>query len=661
MISDFTLPIHKAILEMSRYYKRALLVAIDLTLLSATVWTALSLRFGVLYVPPTAANFALVVAAPLISIATLWRFQVYRVVTRFVSYRVVTQIAVSLVLATLVWSLIVFMTGQNGIPRSIILPFCLCAILLLVAARYAIKFMLDSVDLPRPVLYQNPRDPPKPTLIYGADRMGIELLHNVRRARDREIVGFIDSSPTLWRQYIAGVKVYAPSRMARVIERAGVREVLVALPGSQKRERREVLKALGKLPVTVKILPAYEDLTSGHVDVSSLRDVDVNDLLGRDPVRPRPELLARSTKGKSVLVTGAGGSIGSELVRQVVGQSPRLIVLLDISEPALYKIEMEILEHLAKLPEDVDKPRVKAMLGSVTDAKLVMDILLENKIQTIYHAAAYKHVPIVERNASAGIENNVIGTQIMAECASKLGVERFVLISTDKAVRPTNIMGASKRLAELVLQAEAAEHTGTVFTAVRFGNVLDSSGSVIPRFREQIKSGGPITVTHPDITRYFMSIPEAAELVVQAGAMATGGEVFVLQMGDPVRIADLARLMVRLSNLEVKDDSNPDGDIALVYTGLRPGEKLYEELLIGACTETTEHPRIFKSDEPFLSSAELKREIAELRAVAATRDIAAIKIVLSRTVEGYAPSPEPVVAEREEAAPLWSTTSQTVH
>jgi FlaA1/EpsC-like NDP-sugar epimerase len=249
----------------------------------------------------------------------------------------------------------------------------------------------------------------------------------------------------------------------------------------------------------------------------------------------------------------------------------------------------------------------------------------------------------------------------MAECASKLGVERFVLISTDKAVRPTNIMGASKRLAELVLQAEAAEHTGTVFTAVRFGNVLDSSGSVIPRFREQIKSGGPITVTHPDITRYFMSIPEAAELVVQAGAMATGGEVFVLQRGDPVRIADLARLMVRLSNLEVKDDSNPDGDIALVYTGLRPGEKLYEELLIGACTETTEHPRIFKSDEPFLSSAELKREIAELRAVAATRDIAAIKIVLSRTVEGYAPSPEPVVTEREEAAPLWSTTSQTVH
>jgi FlaA1/EpsC-like NDP-sugar epimerase len=656
---------HKKILEMSRYYKRALLIAIDLTLLSITIWVALSLRFGVLYVPPTAANLALVVAAPLIAIGMLWRFQVYRVVTRFVGYRVVSQIALSLGIATLVWSLIVFMAGQYGIPRSVIIPYWLCTTLLLVGTRYAIKLVIESVELPTGAHYPALRDPPKPTLIYGADRMGLELLQNVRRARDREIVGFVDSSPTLWRQYVAGVKVYAPNRMERVIERAGVREVLVALPGNQKRERREVLRVLGRLPVTVKVLPAYEDLTSGHVDVNSLRDVDVNDLLGRDPVRPRPELLARSTTGKSVLVTGAGGSIGSELVRQVVRQSPRLIVLLDISEPALYRIEMEISALLEKLPEDVGKPRLRSVLGSVTDPTLVMDTLIENKIETIYHAAAYKHVPIVERNPASGIENNVLGTQIMAECASKLGVERFVLISTDKAVRPTNIMGASKRLAELVLQAEAAEQPKTVFTAVRFGNVLDSSGSVIPRFKEQIRTGGPLTVTHPDITRYFMSIPEAAELVVQAGAMATGGEVFVLQMGNPVRIADLARLLIRLSNLEVRDETNPDGDIGIVYTGLRPGEKLYEELLIGARTETTEHPRIFKSDEPFLTSAELKREIADLRLATGARDATAIKAVLSRTVEGYMPAaavPESGLAEREDAvAPLWGTPSQTVH
>jgi len=643
---------------MPRYYKRALLISVDFIWLSLALWGALSLRYGTFYVPTGGLPITLLLAAPLITIAVLWRFHVYRVVTRFVGYRGASQIALGVGLATLIWALIVFFAGQNGVPRSIIIPYGVIGALLVIATRYAIKLALNAADVPmaRPLA----REHPKPALIYGAGRMGIELLSNVRRARDREIVGFVDSSPTLWRQYVSGVKVYAPSRLPRLIERESIREVLVALPGSQRRERREILKELERLPVSVKILPAYEDVTSGHVGVNSLRDVDVNDLLGRDPVLPRTDLLARSTRGKSVLVTGAGGSIGSELVRQVARQSPRTIVLLDISEPALYRIELELSETLAKLPDDVARPRIVPVLGSVTDERLVTGLLGEHGIETIFHAAAYKHVPMVECNPAAGIENNILGTRIMAEAASRTGVERFVLISTDKAVRPTNIMGASKRLAELILQAEAAEQRGTVFTAVRFGNVLDSSGSVVPRFRKQISEGGPVTVTHPDVTRYFMSIPEAAELVVQAGAMATGGEVFVLQMGEPVRIVDLARLMVRLSNREVRDEANPNGDIEIVFTGLRPGEKLFEELLIGVRTEVTEHPRIYKSDEPFLPWAELSRELDTLQAAAEARDMATIKATLARTVEGYRPSAVPGLAES--TVPSWEgNVSPTVH
>jgi FlaA1/EpsC-like NDP-sugar epimerase len=645
--------------EMPRYHKRAVLVAVDLMLLSFALWLPLSLRYGVLYVPQNALNLALLAAAPLIAIATLWWFHVYRVVTRFVGYRGATQIALGIGLATLIWALIVFLSGQSGVPRSIIIPYGVLGAVLIVSSRYAIKLALNSADIP--VARSFTREPPKPTLIYGAGRMGIELLNNVRRARDRDIIGFIDSSPTLWRQYVSGVKVHAPKRLARLVERDGVREVLVALPGAQKRERREILKELERLPVSVKILPAYEDFTSGHVGVNSLRDVDVNDLLGRDPVLPRPELLVRSTRGKSILVTGAGGSIGSELVRQVARQSPRLILMVDTSEPALYKIELEMVDALSKLPDDVARPRLVPVLGSVTDEKLIESLLVEHAVQTIYHAAAYKHVPMVECNPAAGVENNVFGTCIVAEAARRCGVERFVLISTDKAVHPTNIMGATKRLSELVLQAEAAEQKATVFTAVRFGNVLDSSGSVVPRFRKQISAGGPVTVTHPDVTRYFMSIPEAAELVVQAGAMATGGEVFVLQMGEPVRIVELARLMVRLSNREVRDEANPNGDIDIVYTGLRPGEKLYEELLIGARTEATEHPRIYKSDEPVLSSADLKRELEALRTAVETRDAAAIVSVLSRTVEGYRPGVDPGPGENAPETVWGERISPTVH
>ncbi|MBX9863421.1 MAG: polysaccharide biosynthesis protein [Hyphomicrobium sp.] len=623
------------LLNKPRYHKRAVLVVVDLIALSFALWLAHAFRLGVGYVPKSAATIALLVAAPLIVCATLWWFGVYRLVTRFIGSRGTTQVWMAVGLATLIWSLIVFLTGQNSIPRSVIIPFGLCAAMFLTLTRYAIKFALESIDIRLPLMA--PKVPPKPTMIYGAGHMGLELLVNVRRARDRQIVGFIDNSPTLWRQYVNGVKVYAPNRLPRLVEREGVCEVLVAIP--HRRDRRDVLRSLERLPVAVKVLPAYEDIASGKVDVNDLRDVEVGDLLGRDPVKPNMELMTRNTKGKSILVTGAGGSIGSELVRQVISQGPRQIVLFDVSEPALYKIELEVTELVAGFPEGTPRPKIRSVLGTVLDAKLVKETIVENAIETIFHAAAYKHVPLVEHNPVAGLDNNVFGTRIVAECARDAGVERFVLISTDKAVRPTNTMGASKRLAELVLQAMAAEQSSTVFTVVRFGNVLDSSGSVVPRFRQQIRAGGPITVTHPEVTRYFMSIPEAAALVVQAGSMAKGGEVFVLQMGDPVRIDDLARLMVRLSNLEVRDDNNPNGDIEIVYSGLRPGEKLYEELLIGAHTEATEHPRIFKSDEPFLESAELKKELDGLRAAMAARDMTTARAVLLRTVEGYRHTP----------------------
>ena len=357
--------------------------------------------------------------------------------------------------------------------------------------------------------------------------------------------------------------------------------------------------------------------------------------------------------------TGAGGSVGSELVRQVLRQAPARLVLLDVSEPALFEIEMEARESLAAMPGS-QHPEIVAVLGSILDVQVVTETITRYRIETIYHAAAYKHVPMVEHNAGVGLTNNVFGTEIIAEAAVAGGVERVVLISTDKAVRPTNVMGASKRLAELVLQARASHAPSTVFTMVRFGNVLDSSGSVVGRFRHQIKAGGPVTVTHPEVIRYFMSIPEAAELVIQAGAMAKGGDVFVLDMGEPVKITDLARLMVRLSGLDVRDEANPRGDIEITFTGLRPGEKLYEELLIGGATTGTEHPRILRSDEPFLTPGELKRELDLLRAAIAIRDVDTIQAVLMRTVEGYQPDRDARAAENAPAA-SWVTPSRTLH
>lgn len=619
------------LLRLPRYVKRATIVVTDLALLSTVLWIALSLRYDTVFIPFGFETLVAALAGPFIAVGTLWNFGIYKQITRFIGYRGNAQLLAAVGLSVLIWAMLLFMFGQHGIPRSAIVTYAAFGSVAILGVRILVKLLLDNSGIPRADTI--PAEMQTSTLIYGAGQPGIALLRAIRSARDRNVIGFVDPSPTLWRQYVGDLKVFPPEQITRFVEMGKVREVLIALPSNRRQERRKALQELERLPISVKILPTYEDVASGHVSLNRLRAVEVGDILGRDTVPPNIELMRRSITGKSILVTGAGGSIGSELVRQIMARSPRRLVLLDICESALYDIEYDARRLVGKGEES---PKIKIVLGSTTDARLMDQVITDNGIETIYHAAAYKHVPIVETNPFSGLENNVFGTVTTAQSALRNGVERFVLVSTDKAVRPTNIMGASKRLAELALQAEAAgEPNTTVFTMVRFGNVLESSGSVVPLFRRQIQAGGPITVTHPNVTRFFMSIPEAAELVIQAGAMAKGGEVFVLHMGEPVRIDDLARLMVRLSGLEVRDENNPQGDIEIIYVGLRPGEKLYEELLVGSHTQTTEHPRIFKSDEPLRAKTELYVELELLKQAIENRDRCTVQAILSRTVEGY--------------------------
>lgn len=647
------------LLELPRVGKRIILALFDLALLSFALWFSVSLRYNDIYVPPDTMSGLLMVSAPIITVTTFALSGLYKLVTRYLDYQGHMRIIGCIWLSVLIWSLLVFMFGQLGIPRSAILGYGLMATLLITASRAAAAMVLESAGIRVSQLNVDR----KPVIIFGAGRLGVQLLAALRRTYDREAVAFIDTEPSLWRQYVAGLKVHHPDKFGHLIERHKVKEILIALPDERRRERRRLLRELQTHAVEVKILPAVDDIASGRVSVSDLRPLEVDDLLGRDKVPPNVELMARKTRDKSILVTGAGGSVGSELVRQLLKQWPRKIVLLDVSEAALYEIEHEVQEIVESWRDGRARPEVVAVLGSVLDAPLVRETLARHTTEVIYHAAAYKHVPIVEQNPVCGLRNNTFGAAVVAECAKAAGVELMVLISTDKAVRPTNIMGASKRLAELILQDAAACADGpTIFTMVRFGNVLDSSGSVVKKFRRQIRAGGPVTVTHPDIIRYFMSIPEAAELVIQAGAMAQGGDVFVLDMGEPVRIDDMARLMIRLTGLDVKGPQNPDGDIAIVYSGLRPGEKLYEELLIGANTTATEHPRIQRSDEPSLATDELERELAVLRAALEMRDLEAMQAVLMRTVEGYHAEPEPTGEEAASPRPLWQPLSpRTLH
>ncbi len=645
-----------ALLAQSRHTKRILLIANDFILSTLAIWAAFSWRWGRLYVPETPVHWLVLLAAPCVVVACFQFLGLYRLVTRFLGRRGALRILIGVILSVLSWSLIVLLVFGTGdpsfvVPRAVPPIFAIEAMILLWGSREIASHLLLEPDV-RAVVSGNRRN----IVIFGAGAAGVQLLEALRRLPEYRPVGFVDDKANLIGQHVHGLKVYRVDKLPHLIERDEVREVLLAIADRPRKERREVIKRLTAQPVRVKTMPSIEDIASGRVDVTDLKPIDVDDLLGRDAVPPDAALLSRAIRDKCVMVTGAGGSIGSELARQILKQGPRTLVLLEISEASLYLIETEIHDLLSRTEMAGGKPQVHAILGSVLDADLLKRTIERHGVQTVYHAAAYKHVPIVEANPVIGLRNNTFGTAVLADMAAQCGVERVALISTDKAVRPTNIMGASKRMAEQVFQAAAEMSPGTIFTMVRFGNVLGSSGSVVQRFKHQIQEGGPVTVTHPDIIRYFMSIPEAATLVIQASAMAKGGEVFVLDMGEPVKIDELARTMIRLMGLEPQDEDNPDGDIAIKYVGLRPGEKLYEELLIDERASTTEHPRIRRNNEPYLPPEKLKLELDALKAAMASGDIEAIDALLLRTVEGYRPDKRSTLP-----GPNISVASRTLH
>jgi FlaA1/EpsC-like NDP-sugar epimerase len=636
-------------------------MANDMAMLSIALWAAYSLRLSHAYVPDSTTMWVLLAAAPLIGVITFHMRGLYKLVTRFIGPSGTTRIYIAVVIAVLIWALVVLMSGVKGHPRSVVVIYGLIAAgLIRVSRQWAAALLLHVAPQHKPVSL----DERKNVIIYGTGAMGIQLLRALNETGQYRTVAFIDNDPSLAGQVVHGVKVVRANKIAKLISHENVKEVMLALPSTLRNERRAAIKALEPYPVQVKTLPALEEIASGRVEVSDLRPIDVEDLLGRDPVAPDKELLLAHVRDKVVMITGAGGSIGSELTRQLLMLGPKTLVLFELSEVALYEIEMEIEEFLdrhSKKPDAVElaKTEIVPVLGSVLDRKLVARTIRNFGVEVIYHAAAYKHVPIVEQNPFAGVQNNTFGTLVLADVAKELKVERFVLVSSDKAVRPTNVMGASKRLAELILQALALEDKpGTIFTMVRFGNVLDSSGSVVRRFRTQIKNGGPVTVTHRDIIRYFMSIPEAAQLVIQAGAMASGGEVFVLDMGTPVKIDNLARTMIKLSGLEVRDEENPEGDIEIEYVGLRRGEKLYEELLIGENTTETTHPRIFKNSEPVMAYEDLIAALERLDEAIQKSDDAELQDMLRATVEGYAPGGTGLqISSKDE----WQPVSRTLH
>jgi FlaA1/EpsC-like NDP-sugar epimerase len=628
---------------LPRYHKRTALVVNDIAILAFAVWASYSFRLNTFYVPPTLQVGLLLMTAPLIGVVTLHAVGLYKMVTRFIGPAGLQRIFLASAVTALLWTTLLWLVrladpSQNGsllVPRVSVVLFAFMGGALIWGSRQVGGWIL--LGSPDAVALEN-ATANRRVLIYGAGPTGIQLLNSLRHSRGYKAIGFIDERPTLHGQVVAGLKVHRPSRIGSMITEHRIDEILVALPEASRARRRTILRRLEVYKVGIKTLPGLADIASGQVGISDLKAVTADDLLGRDRVRPDAALLRRSIHGKSVLVTGAGGSIGSELARQIYALNPKRLVLLDVSEPSLFEIEQELKQaaRRRKIAPEVDG--LVTVLGTIHDEGLIRRTLQDYGIETLFHAAAYKHVPMVEHNPAVGIRNNTFGTRVLADAARDSGVERFVLISTDKAVRPTNIMGASKRLAELYLQALAGEGVGkTIFTMVRFGNVLDSSGSVVRLFRKQIENGGPVTVTHPDIIRYFMSIPEAAELVIQAGAMAHGGEVFVLDMGAAVKIDALARSMIKHVGLKVKDETNPSGDIAIVYTGLRPGEKLYEELLINEMTTITAHPRIRRNLEPGMGMDELERELSALDVALTTADLDAIHVVLKRTVEGYVP------------------------
>lgn len=617
--------IHKAV-TMRRSYKRLIMIFSDLTALPLAFWSGYALRLSDWW-PERYMMEAwwLFVIMPIVGVCIFMRLGLYRAIVRFMGIQAIWAVVkgVSL-LALFLWAL-AFVFQVQPFPRSIPIIFSLVALVYVGGSRLLIRHYYHWL-----LRHHVDKDA---VLIYGAGGAGIQLATALSDGREYYPVGFIDDDASLWKSTIKGLPVYGLEYLGEVINREDVKHLLLAIPNASNQERKRVLEQLSVYSIHIQTIPSMPDLLSGQASIEQLREVDVDDLLGRDPVSPIPALMSKCIKGKVVMITGAGGSIGSELCRQVLLQFPSKFILFEQSEFNLYQIEQQLKSRLSEL--NIDIP-IFSLLGSVADRLRVAKVLAHFKVDTIYHAAAYKHVPLVEENIIEGVKNNILGTQVLAEEAGVWGVKRFILISTDKAVRPTNVMGATKRFAELILQNLSTE-SQTIFSIVRFGNVLGSSGSVVPLFREQIKANGPITVTHKDITRFFMTIPEAAALVIQAGSMARGGDVFVLNMGEPVKIIDLAKRMIHLSGLELKSEENLDGDIEIKYTGLRPGEKLYEELLLGDNVVGTEHSKIMRAHEDSLSSDDIQRFLLAMKEACVECDCRSLRGVLEEAVIGYSP------------------------
>lgn len=627
----------RAALDLPRSIKRGIVILLDASLCALTVWIAFYLRLGEWVSYGDSAwrlDYALLVALS-VSIPIFIISGFYRTIFRYSGWVALKTIVKSSAVYAGIYALIFTLFGVPGVPRTVGFIQPILMLIFVGASRGIASRWLGDDYRKRAHLTSTSR-----ALIYGAGFAGRQLAAALVDNHEIRAFGFIDDDKSLTGGTINGLSIHHSDQLAELIDKGKITDVLLAIPSASQQRRNEILNSLRQIHVAVRTLPSVVDLAKGKIDILQMRDLDIDDLLGRQPVAPNQELLQGSIGDRVVMVTGAGGSIGSELCRQILLQKPKKLLLIEQNEFSLYKVNEELTSMLANIADS--RITVIPLLASVQDERRMRDIFGLWRPQSIYHAAAYKHVPLVEHNPVEGIRNNVLGTILVAKLALEFDANNFVLISTDKAVRPTNIMGASKRLAEMALQALAEEQkqSPSKFCMVRFGNVLGSSGSVVPKFREQIKLGGPLTVTHSEVTRYFMTVTEAAQLVLQAGAMAEGGDVFLLDMGEPVRIMDLAHRMIELSGYRLRDNENPDGDIAVEISGLRPGEKLYEELLIGENPMKTSHPRIMKSREEFLPYPVLQKELARLNVLLGRADHKGLSIFLRQIVSGYKPNRE---------------------
>lgn len=622
----------KHFLNLSRFNKQLVMLFADVIVLFFALWASFSMRLGQFYTPEENV-FWLFILAPFIAIPIFIKFGLYRAIVRYIGFKALWTIIKAVSFYAVIWSALIFLSGVSGVPRSVTLINWLAAILLIGGSRMIVRWWFAGIEITNLVNKKNKRH----VVIYGAGNAGIQLASVLGYSKEFSPVAFLDDKKELHKNTINGLPVNSIQDLDKLIIKLDVDEIFLALPSASHTARKRIIQLLEKYPVHVRTLPSMAEVADGKIKLEDIKEIDLEDLLGRDSVLPDKDLFDACIKQKTIMVTGAGGSIGSELCRQILSREPKELILFEQSEYNLYSAEQEFIQIINKYNSHV---RLIPILGNVTDEKRVNEVLTNYSVNTIYHAAAYKHVPLVEHNINEGVRVNTLGTFTVAELAMKNNVDTFILISTDKAVRPTNVMGASKRFAELVLQGLATKSSKTKFSMVRFGNVLGSSGSVVPLFREQIKQGGPVTVTHQDIIRYFMTIPEAAQLVIQAGAMGAkgeGGDVFVLDMGEPVKISELATKMIHLMGFTVKDEDTLDGDIEIEYSGLRPGEKLYEELLIGNNATGTSHPRIMRAEEEAYSWEKLEIYLLQLEKSISQSKCEEVRQLLIEVVKGYQP------------------------